>query len=206
MIDLKGNTNFAAFKNLQDEYIVPRTNLAAVDMDVANGLAVDGSTLYVNLATDSDIEYGTTGSIVDASTLKTALDTKQGNLEAGTGIEIVSGETASTISVPITDVEMLIDGTTATKVVDVAALRGALTTGQAVDVTSVPDQTITGDYKGIFTTTATTLGFASFPKYAAGLNYLMIADVTVASVRNITPALLRKRALLGHPPLEGSSE
>ena len=188
MIDLRGNTNFAAFKNLQDEYIVPRTNLAAVDMDVANGLAVDGSTLYVNLATDSDIEYGTTGSIVDASTLKTALDTKQGNLEAGTGIEIVSGETASTISVPITDVEMLIDGTTATKVVDVAALRGALTTGQAVDVTSVPDQTITGDYKGTFATTATTLGFASFPKYAAGLNYLMIADVTVASARNITPS------------------
>ena len=28
-IDLKGNTNYVALKNLQDQVVVPRTNLAA---------------------------------------------------------------------------------------------------------------------------------------------------------------------------------
>ena len=186
-VDLKGNTNFVVLKNLQDELIVPRTNLAAVDMAVANGLSVAGSTLSINMATTEDIELGTTGSVVTPDALKPILDSKQLTLEAGTGVELVAGETASTISVPLADVETLIDGTTATKVVDVAALRGALTTGQAVDVTSAPDG-VTGDYLGSFTVTGSSLGFAAFPKYAKNLNYLFIATIVPTTAGTVTPS------------------
>jgi len=186
-VDLKGNTNFVVLKNLQDELIVPRTNLAAVDMAVANGLSVAGSTLSITMATTEDIELGTTGSVVTPDALKPILDSKQPALEAGTGVELVAGETASTISVPLTDVETLIDGTTATKVVDVAALRGALTTGQAVDVTSAPDG-VTGDYLGSFTITGSLLGFAAFPKYAKNLNYLFIATIVPTTAGTVTPS------------------
>ncbi len=186
-IDLRGNTNFVVLKNLLHQEVVPRTNLAAVDLTVANGLAVAGSTMYANLATADDIAYGTSGHLVDASVLNTVLNDKQDSLEAGIGIEIVAGETASTISVPITDVETLIDGTTATKVVDVAALRGALTTGQAVDVTSAPDG-VTGDYLGSFTVTGSSLGFAAFPKYAKNLNYLFIATIVPTTAGTVTPS------------------
>ena len=186
-VDLKGNTNFVVLKNLQDELIVPRTNLAAVDMAVANGLSVAGSTLSITMATTEDIELGTSGSVVTPDALKPILDSKQLTLEAGTGVELVAGETASTISVPLAAVETLIDGTTATKVVDVAALRGALTTGQAVDVTSAPDG-VTGDYLGSFTVTGSLLGFAAFPKYAKNLNYLFIATIVPTTAGTVTPS------------------
>lgn len=74
----------------------------------------------------------------------------------------------------------------AQRLVDVTALRGALTAGQAVDVTSQPDN-VTGDYKGTFSVTGS-LGFASFPKYASGLNYLMIADLTATTSGTVTPS------------------
>lgn len=70
-------------------------------------------------------------------------------------------------------------GTTA--VVDVSGLRGALTAGQAVDVTSQPDG-VAGDWKGTFNWTDSYLGFDNtFPKYASGLSYLLIADLTYSS-------------------------
>lgn len=96
------------------------------------------------------------------------------------GVEIEGGEIASVDEV----ITGITGGTTA--VVDVSALRGALTAGQAVDVTSQPDG-VTGDYKGTFSVTGT-LGFASFPKYAAGLNYLMIADLTATTSGTVTPS------------------
>ena len=73
-IDLKGNTNFAAFKNLQDEYIVPRTNLAAVDMDVANGLKVTGNTMSLETADPLQLTTAAAGAgVVTADVLGAAL-------------------------------------------------------------------------------------------------------------------------------------
>lgn len=184
-IDLRGNTNFVVLKDTNDAIVVPRTNLAAVDMTVANGLAITGNTLYTSLATAEDIEAGTIGSLVDAAVLKDKLDNLQTEVVAGTGIIVTSG---STISTPIAAVSDVLNGVVDVEHVDVTSLRGALTTGQAVDVTSEPDQTITGDYKGEFTTTATTLGFAAFPKFAKNLKYLLIADITVAAARTVTPS------------------
>ena len=97
--DLKGNTNFVFLKNLQDELIVPRTNLAAVDMTAANGLSVDGSTIYINRATAEDIALGTSGSVVTPDVLKPILDAKQASIIAGTGISI-SDNTVSTADIP----------------------------------------------------------------------------------------------------------
>lgn len=76
----------------------------------------------------------------------------------------------------------------AQRLVDVSALRGALTAGQAVDVTSCPDG-VTGDYRGTINVSSSVLnfGFASFPKYAAGLTYLMIADITPVSDMTVGP-------------------
>ena len=190
VVDLKGNTNFVLVKSLKDpttgtqKIVVPRTNLAAVDMDVANGLTVFGNTMSVNLATAEDIEHGTSGHLIDAAGIKPFL----------TDLQVVAGEgtivTGSTVDTNRATVEETLTGATvaADKTVSVEALKGALSSGKAVDVTSEPDQIITGDYKGTFTTTDTTLGFAAFPKFASNLVYLMRADVTVDTARNITPS------------------
>jgi len=175
MIDLKGNTNFAALKNLQDEYVVPRTNLAAVDMDVANGLSIKGNTLYINLATAEDIEQGTTGSIIDPSVLKPILDGKQKTLAVTDGIDLTAGEETDTLSPTLTTVTNLIKDTNDVELVDVDAIRGAITAGQAVDVTSEPDNATNYSKINTFTVSGTYLGFASFPKYAPDLKYLLIA-------------------------------
>ena len=90
-IDLRGNTNFVVLKNLLHQDVVPRTNLAAVDLTVANGLAVTGSTLYANLATASDLTYGTSGQLVDAAVLKPVLDAKQASFTVGDLLENTSG-------------------------------------------------------------------------------------------------------------------
>ena len=90
-IDLRGNTNFVVIKDLNNEIVVPRTNLAAVDMTAANGLTVVGNTLYANLATAEDISLGTTGHLVDAVQLKAALDTKQASFTVGDLLENTSG-------------------------------------------------------------------------------------------------------------------
>ena len=183
-VDLKGNTNYVAFTDLNHELIAVRTNLSAVDMIVGNGLKVDGDMLYADLATDEDIELGTLGHLVDAAGIKPFL----------TDLQVVAGDgtivTGSTVDTKRATVEETLTGVTvaADKTVSVEALKGALSSGKAVDVTSEPDQTITGDYKGTFTTTATTLGFAAFPKFAPNLVYLMLADVTVDTARNITPS------------------
>lgn len=187
-VDLKGNTNFVVLKNLQDELIVPRTNLAAVDMVVANGLAVAGSTLSITMATTEDIELGTSGSVVTPDVLKPVLDSKQLTLEAGDGVELVEGATSCVVSVPLAEAKELITGSTSTEIIDVDAFRGALTAGQAVDVTSVPDGISEDVYKESFTTSASTLGFASFPKFASGLKYLLVVDLNSAAARNVTPS------------------
>ena len=90
-IDLRGNTNFVVLKNLLHQEVVPRTNLAAVDLTVANGLAITGNTLYTNLATSEDLEHATLGHLVDASVLGPILDSKQATLTAGDLIDITGG-------------------------------------------------------------------------------------------------------------------
>ena len=65
--------------------------------------------------------------------------------------------------------------------VDVKAIRGALTAGQAVDVTSEPDDFTGDNWRGYFTWDQASLGFDSFPKYAPGLTYLLIADMAIMS-------------------------
>lgn len=72
-IDLSGNTNFVCLKNLRGDFVVPRTNLAAVDMTVGNGLAISGNTMYTMLATDQDVSLGTTGRLLDAAVMKEVL-------------------------------------------------------------------------------------------------------------------------------------
>ena len=95
--------------------------------------------------------------------------------------------TGSTFSLTLSSVRDILTGAPVVEAIDVAALRGALSAGQAVDVTSQPDG-VTGDYKGTFTVTGSTLGFASFPKYASGLNYLFIADLTATASGTVAPA------------------
>lgn len=104
------------------------------------------------------------------------------NPVGGAGITVAGG----TFALVTADADDVLNGTANTEAVDVKALRGALTAGQAVDVTSQPDG-VTGDYRGTFTVTGT-LGFASFPKYANGLNYLMIADLTATTSGTVTPS------------------
>lgn len=73
-IDLKGNTNYVALKNLQDQVVVPRTNLAAVDMNVANGLTVEDNTLGMEIADPLQLTTGASGNgVLNADVLKTAL-------------------------------------------------------------------------------------------------------------------------------------
>lgn len=97
---------------------------------------------------------------------------------AGGGLNLAGG----TFSLATADVQDVLNGTQTVEAVDVSALRGALTAGQAVDVTSKPDDfdehVAAGTYKATFLWNRDyTLGFASFPKYANGLKYLLIADV-----------------------------
>lgn len=101
---------------------------------------------------------------------------------AGDGLNLAGG----TFSLATAEVQDVLNGTQTVEAVDVSALRGALTAGQAVDVTSQPDN-VAGDYKGTFTINGT-LGFASFPKYASGLNYLFIADLTATTSGTVTPS------------------
>jgi len=79
-------------------------------------------------------------------------------------------------------------------IVDVDSLRGGLTAGQAVDVTSEPDAFATrasgGGYRDTFTwdfDSYSTFGFESFPKFVAGLKYLMICDVTPSTNMTVMP-------------------
>lgn len=100
----------------------------------------------------------------------------------GDGITIAGG----TFTLVTADADDVLNGTANTEAVDVKALRGALTAGQAVDVTSQPDG-VTGDYRDTFSVTGS-LGFASFPKFASGLSYLMIADLTATTSGTVTPS------------------
>jgi len=72
-VDLKGNHNFIILKDLNDAIAVPRTNLAAVDMTAANGIAVSGNTLSIDLASPADVAVGVTGKLINAYTLKNVL-------------------------------------------------------------------------------------------------------------------------------------
>lgn len=168
-VDLKGNTNFVVLKDLNDEIVVPRTNLAAVDITVANGIKVAGSTLYADLASVSDVSAGTLGSLVDASVLNTVLQGK--------------------VDTDYSTVKESIDGTPV-KPASNDSIKSALSVAKAVDVTSAPNAsagTLTyTSLRGTITWAASAagavnIGFydsgSSFPKFADGLAYILVADV-----------------------------
>ena len=131
-IDLKGNTNYAALKNLDGQYIPIRTNLSAVDMIVANGLEVQGDTLSLKQATATDIQYGTSGSVVTPDVLKPILDSKQDTLTQGAGINITNS-TISTADVPISAVTGLDTALAAKQDTLSAGYRMAIISGSTVD-------------------------------------------------------------------------
>ena len=80
-IDLKGNTNYVALKNLQEQYIVPRTNLAAIDMTVSNGLEVNGNNIGTKSATAAELMNGVTnGSVLTPKTVANALSMGQASI------------------------------------------------------------------------------------------------------------------------------
>lgn len=116
-------------------------------------------------------------------------DTDEGALYVGDGVTAggipVGSGGGGGGGTPAT-IKDIMTGSGASKILNVTNIRGALTAGQAVDVTSQPDS-VTGDYKGTFTVTGS-LGFASFPKYASGLSYLMIADLTATASGTVTPS------------------
>lgn len=82
-IDLKGNTNYVGLKNLGGDYIVPRTALSAIDMDVANGLEVNGDTIKVVEATPAQVlgaENEVSGAVITGSNFKKILAMGQATL------------------------------------------------------------------------------------------------------------------------------
>jgi len=116
------------------------------------------------------------------------IDITAGTISA-TGVEAVGGVGISTaggtISLAPVSVSDVISGSGSAAVTP-SNLAGALTSGQAVDVTSQPDD-VTGDYRGTFSVSGT-LGFTSFPKFASGLSYLFLADLTAATSGTVTPS------------------
>ena len=73
-VDLKGNTNFILVKNTDGEYVVPRTNLAAIDMTTANGIHAANNVLSLDLADPLQLTTGADGNgVVNATVFGTAL-------------------------------------------------------------------------------------------------------------------------------------
>ena len=73
-IDLKGNTNYVAFHDLEQGLVVPRTNLSAVDMNVGNGLEVSGDTINIREADAIQIVNGaSTNAVITSDALRKAL-------------------------------------------------------------------------------------------------------------------------------------
>ena len=121
-----------------------------------------------------------------SSALSSSINTKQATISAGYGI-VLSGATVNNNAATVADVM----GGTAQKMVDGKALMGALTLGQAVDVTSIPDGYTSSTYnENSLNVTTTSVGFAAFPKWAADLDYIMVADFVNSGTtsRTITPS------------------
>ena len=110
---------------------------------------------------------------------------------SATGVEAVGGDGISTaggtISLAPATVSDVISGTGSAAVVP-SNLASSLSVGKAVDVTSEPDGFTGSDWRSTFTWTGSTLGFAAFPKFASGLSYLLIADLTAEAAATVTPS------------------
>lgn len=173
---INGSTIMADITNL---------DVAGIDQTATNGvhLVLDGNTVSAaaDLATNTDA-----GVIAGATNGVGVVD----------GVLVIDEATL----VPATVGEVLA-GATGSKIVDADGLTGALSLGQAVDVSCAPYNS-----SGSITYTDPTVGFISgftcsmvngtkigfydstthkFPKFAAGLKYLMIADVSGSG--SITP-------------------
>ena len=74
-VDLKGNTNYVLLKDLNDDYVVPRTTLSAIDLNAGNGIIVDDNTVRLNTANASDVLQGSSGStsVITVGSLKKAI-------------------------------------------------------------------------------------------------------------------------------------
>jgi len=141
------------------------------------------------LVNGATVGYAQSAGTAATATTATTASTASGVTQAVKD-DIISSAGGSSLDGEIASVDEVMTGITGgtTAVVDVSGLRGALTAGQAVDVTSQPDG-VTGDYRGTINVSSSVLhfGFASFPKYAAGLTYLMIADITPVSDITVGP-------------------
>lgn len=167
--------------------------------ELQSGATVNGATVsftnipqsaVTNLTTDlagkqPAISSGATMDINITGNAATA--TNATNLDGATKQQVIDSAVSSAsgggVAGNIATVENVMTGVTGgtQTIVDVASLRGALTAGQAVDVTSKPDGYVGDNWRGYFTWDQSTLGFASFPKYAPGLIYLLIADMAILS-------------------------
>lgn len=157
-VALEGGT--IAVANIPQSYVTGLTSALNSKQPVISS----GATMDINITGNA--------ALLDSATKQQVIDSAVASASGGG----IAGNVAT-----VEDLMTGITGGTQT-IVDVDSLRGALTAGQAVDVTSKPDDfdehVAAGTYKATFLWPREyTLGFASFPKFASGLKYLLVADV-----------------------------
>lgn len=154
------------------------TSAGGVSINAISASKITGKVDSAGVA-DALVDGATVGYALSAGTATTANGVTQAVKD-----DIISSAGGGSLDGEIATINEVMTGVTGgtTAVVDVSALRGALTAGQAVDVTSQPDG-VTGNWKGTFNWTDLSLGFDnSFPKYADGLTYLLIADLEYIAI------------------------
>lgn len=190
---VNGSTIMADITNL---------DVAGIDTTDNNGIHLTltgGNTVGVagDFATDSTagVLAGASGGVklvdgvvqFDVTTVPTANGSTDGAvIGAGDGLLAVNGYLSIDEATPA----QIIAGAVSDKVITPASFKGAISTGKAVDVTSDPFASIGvisyTDLRGTITYTGATgtakIGWYdntthAFPKFAAGLVYLLIADV-----------------------------
>lgn len=161
-------------------------------------LSLDGTNVTVQAALAANDSAGVIAGAADGVTIENGVV----KADVGSGLKIGASTTSDAGKVVIDEASVestlqdvrIDEGSTVSPVDDQVVtpgnLRGALSVGQAVDVTCEPNGNITypagENFLGSFTwansnVTYAMLGFfgqSPFPKFATGLNYLLIADLT----------------------------
>ena len=191
------------------EYII---SIVQNNSEILVGKASEGNYGTVLIGSNIDVDDGVI-SVKDASTSNKGVTQLVDSIE-----DTVSDDKAVTpnyvnaiIENDIATVEEVLTGATGTNLVDADNLRGALSVGQAVDVSCAPYNNsgsivyVNGDFLQGFTATminGTTVGFYDttdhrFPKFADGLVYLFIANVSGSGT--VTPNGASAVTLSGTP-------
>lgn len=165
--------------------VYPKTKLSAIDMTLCNGLEISGETFSLSTATPLQVKQGAASRVVTADGLKAAVQTYEDALYIpGEGVAVNSG-TFSLVSVTVDEA---IDGSVNVKYpIDNKTLNGAINMGRAVDVwaditynmydSATTASGVTTLVKSNADATYYYYGWSgSYPKYAAGLKYLIMAD------------------------------